>query len=105
MRFEQIHLLGQQLGIQVEAHGGDVSTLGRAEQIARAANLQVLHGDAQPGAELGRLEDRLEPFLSDLAEAHVSGVQEIRVRSGRAAAARFWPGAPCAAGAGGSCTA
>ena len=43
-------LFGEQLGVQVEPDGGDVATLLGAEQIARAANLQIAHGDAKTSA-------------------------------------------------------
>ena len=56
--------VGKQLHVQVEADGGHVAALLRAEQVARAADLQVAQGDLEAGAELRRLEDRLQALLA-----------------------------------------
>jgi hypothetical protein len=45
--------LGDHLHVQVVAHGGDVAALAGAQQVAGAADLQVLHGDAKARAQLG----------------------------------------------------
>ena len=41
----------QQLDVEVVAHGLHVAVLAVAQQVARAADLQVAHGDAEAGAE------------------------------------------------------
>ena len=38
--------------IKVEADVGDVAALGRAENIARAAELEVAHSDTEAGTQL-----------------------------------------------------
>ena len=42
--------LFQQLTIQIEPDRHDMATLGRAENAARAANLEIAHRDAKPRA-------------------------------------------------------
>ena len=51
----------------------------RAEQVARAAYLQVAHGQLEAGAELGVFPDRVEPAPSVLAERLALAVGEVCV--------------------------
>ena len=83
-RFQEVNLLRQQLRVEIEADRGDVPALRRAQQVAGAADLEVFHRDAHSRAQLGRLEDGLQPLLGDFAQAHVFGVQQIGVRASRA---------------------
>ena len=41
----------EQLAVKLEAHGRDVPALLRAEQVARAADLEVAHGNLEAAAE------------------------------------------------------
>ncbi len=77
--------VGEQARVEVEADGVDEAGLLRAEQVARAANLQVLHGDAEARAKLGRLEDGAQPLLGDGGELVILGVEEVGVGLVRAA--------------------
>ena len=47
--------LVQQLHIHVIAHGLHMAVLALAQQVARAAYLQIAHGNAETGAEAGEL--------------------------------------------------
>ena len=71
--------VGQQARVEVEADRVDEAGLLRAEQVARAANLQVLHGDAEARAQLGRLEDGAQPLLGDRRQLEVLVVEEVGV--------------------------
>ena len=53
--------LVQELDVELEADGGDVARLLRAEQLAGAADLEVAHRDREAGAELGVVGERREP--------------------------------------------
>ena len=57
------HRLLEELGVQVEADRGDGARLVVPEQVARAADLQVVRGDAEAGAQLGERLQHLEPPL------------------------------------------
>ena len=52
-----------------------------AEQVARAADLEVAHRDLEARAEVGELADRLQPLVRLLGELVVGRVQEVRVRA------------------------
>ncbi len=53
----------------------------RAEQVPRPADLEIAHRDLEPGAELRRLEDRLQPLLRRLGQRAATVVQQIGVRA------------------------
>src|ERR1017187_1832021 len=69
----------EQLAVEVEADGGDVAALFRAEDVARAANLQVAHGDFKPAAEGRILLDRADSFARALDEVHVAWQENVGV--------------------------
>ena len=73
------HRLGHQLDVEVVPDGGDVARLVGAEQVARAADLEVAHGDLESGSELGVLADRPQPLVGLLAEHPVGRMEEVRV--------------------------
>ena len=50
-----------------------------AEQVARAADLEVAHRDLEPGTELGLLADRLQPLVRLLGDGPVGREEEVRV--------------------------
>ena len=54
---------GDHLHVEVETDRGDVARLLGAEQVARAADLEVAHRDLEAGTEVGELADRLQPFV------------------------------------------
>ena len=79
--------LAGHIAVQAQRAGaGPVAALGlqprqrAAQEVARAPDLQVAHGDAEAGAELGGLADGLEPLVRVLAERHVPGVEQVGVR-------------------------
>ena len=72
MSFDLRDCLLQQLTIQIETHRHDVAALSGAEHAARAANLQIAHGDLESGAEFGELLDRSAPELTAQAEELVT---------------------------------
>ena len=51
LAFQRRDALFEELAIKLETDGGDVAALLRAEQVARAANFQVAHGDFKAAAE------------------------------------------------------
>ncbi len=65
--------------VQVEAHPGDVPGLLAAEQVARAADLQVLERHVHARAHLGVLRDRGQPFVGGLGQRLLRREQEVRV--------------------------
>src|SRR5438309_1244239 len=74
-----VHGLLEKLGVQLEADGGDVSVLRGAEDVPRPADLEVVHGDLEAGAELARLEHRLEAFPSLLRQVLLLCVEKVGV--------------------------
>ena len=76
--------LGDHLAVEVEADRGDVARLLAAEQVARAADLEVAHRDLEARAEVGELADRLQPLVRLLGEHAVgAGAAGTRTRAGR----------------------
>ncbi len=71
--------IGDELHIEVEADGRDVACLHLAEHAAGAADLEVAHGQLEPGAEVGELADRLEPPVGLLAEPLLLGMEEVGI--------------------------
>ena len=63
------HRLLQQLAVQLVADRRDVAGLLRPEDVARAADLQVAHGDLEARARARELLDRLEPLQRRLARS------------------------------------
>ena len=71
--------LADQPHVQVEADARDVAGLLAAEQVARAADLEVLHRDVHAGAQVGVLGDRGEPLVRGLGERLLRRVEEVGV--------------------------
>ncbi len=69
------------LDVEVVADRGDVAGLVGAEQVARAADLEVAHRDLEPRAELGLLADRPQPLVGLLGQHPVARVEQVRVRA------------------------
>ena len=65
--------LVQHLDVELEAERGDVPRLLGAEQIARTADLQVAHGDLEPGPELRVVGERREPGRASAVSSFASG--------------------------------
>ena len=85
-----VDALLEHLAIHVESDSGDVTALLGAEEIARAADLQIAQGDFESAAETGVLLDRIHPFAR-IARCHgIPGKQQIGVGL-RAAAADATP--------------
>src|SRR5580704_4336495 len=72
--------------VQVEADPGDMPGLLAAEQVARAADLQVLQGDVHAGAHLGVLGHGGQTFVRRLGQRRLGREEEIGVSPFRAAA-------------------
>src|SRR5207248_3977862 len=71
--------LGDELAVEVEPDGGDVAGLLGAEHVAGPADLEVAHGDLEPGPEIGELADRLEPLVGLFGEGLLARVEQVRV--------------------------
>src|SRR6266540_828875 len=70
----------QELDIQLEAECGDVTGLLVAEQVARAANLEVAHRDRETGTQLGVVGERRQAgprFGGQLGHVRI---EQVRVR-------------------------
>ena len=52
----------------------------RAEQLSRAANLEIAHGDREAGAQLGVVRERREPGAGLRRQLGGVGIEEVRVR-------------------------
>src|SRR4051794_27731100 len=57
-----------------------------AENVAGATDLEVGQRDLETGAQLGRVEDRLQPLPSDIRQLAALAVEEVRVRATRRSA-------------------
>ena len=75
--------LGEHPRVQVEADRGHVPRLLAAEDVAGAADLEVGQRDLEPGAELGGVEDRLEPLARLVRQPLAAPVQQVGVRPPR----------------------
>src|SRR5204862_1138445 len=58
---------------------GDVAMLLAAEQVSRAANLEIERRDAEAGAELGELLERRETLPCVLRDLRLRGHEEVGV--------------------------
>src|SRR5439155_26153928 len=65
--------------VEVEADGRDVTGLLAAEQVAGAADLEVLHRDLCTGAEVAVLRDRREPVVGFLGQRLLGWVEEVGI--------------------------
>ena len=55
-----LHRLGQNLLIRFKAHVGNETALFRAQQVAGAADIQILHRDIEAAAQVGEFLDGLQ---------------------------------------------
>ena len=60
--------LAHEPDIQIEAHVSDVPALLAAQQIARAADLQILHRDVHARAQISVLGDGGQPLMGGLGQ-------------------------------------
>ncbi len=67
------------LAVQVESESRDVAVLARAEQLARAADLQVRGGEAEPGAEVAELLERPQALARVLAQPARGRHEEVGI--------------------------
>ncbi len=75
--------LREQPRVEIEPDRGHVARLLPAEDVARAADLEVGQGDLEAGTQLRRVEDRLEPLPRLLAHPLAPPVEQVRVRPPR----------------------
>ena len=73
------HGLGDHTHVQVEADPGDVPGLLPAQQIAGAADLQVLHGHLHARPQVGIGGNGAQPLQGGLGQGPVGRVQEVGV--------------------------
>ena len=71
--------LADHADVEVEADALDVARLLAPEQVAGAADLEVLHGDGHAGAELGVLGDGGQPVVSRLGQRLLRRVEEVGI--------------------------
>jgi hypothetical protein len=58
---------------------GDVSGLLTAKEIARAADFQIAHGDAEAGAQLAEFFDGFEAFGCLAQDGTIGGQEQITI--------------------------
>ena len=58
----------------------------RAEQVARAANFEVAHGDLEAGAELRIVADGVQALFGDLREDLAAAERQVGIGMAAAAA-------------------
>ena len=71
--------LSQHFNVEVVAHGFHVAVLAVPQQTARAADLQIPHGDAEAGAKSGELPDGRKSLLGDIGQGLVPAEGEVGV--------------------------
>ena len=71
--------LADEADVEVEAHALDVTGLLAAEQVAGAADLEVLHGDGHAGAEVGVARDGAQAVVRRLGHRLLGRVEEVGV--------------------------
>ena len=71
--------LPQHFNVEIVAHGFHVAVLAVPQQTARAANLQIPHGNAEARAESGELPDGGKPLLGDIGQGLVPAEGEVGV--------------------------
>jgi hypothetical protein len=74
------HGLVEHLDVQLEAEGRDVARLLGAEQVARAADLEISHRDLEARPELGVVGERREPRARLGCQLRRVGIEQVRVR-------------------------
>ena len=74
------HRVREKGAVQLVADRRDVPGLLRAEQVARPADLQVPHGDAEPGAQVGVLLDGADASLG-VVRQRAGRHHEVAVRA------------------------
>ena len=67
------------LRVELESNGRDLPRLLLAEQVSRAADLEIVHRQAKAAAQVVERGKHLEPLLSVAADQRLAGKQQIRV--------------------------
>ena len=73
--------LADQPYVEVETDVGDVPGLLTAEQVARAADLQILHRHLHACAELRMGRDRRQPLVRLLGQRNLRWIEEVGIRT------------------------
>ena len=84
-RLARLDGLRQQARVEIEADRRHVPGLLAAQDVAGAADLEVGQGDLEAGAQLGRVEDGLEPLARLVRQALATAVQQVGVGPARRA--------------------
>src|SRR4030088_302781 len=79
MPAEHVDGLADQPDVEIEADTRDMPGLLGAQNVARASDFQVLHGNCHPGAEFGVLRDGRQPVMRGLGQRCLWRVKEVRV--------------------------
>src|SRR5205807_3742070 len=69
----------EQLAVEFEADGGDVAALLRAEQVSRAPDFKIAHGDFESAAEGGVLFYGGEAFANVRQQTGMAWEQKVGV--------------------------
>src|SRR5580698_6383604 len=76
---ELLHSLLEQANIRVVAYGFDVAVLFTAEQVPRAAQLQIERRDFEPGAQVAEFLQRRQTLARNLGKLRIGGHQHVGV--------------------------
>ena len=68
------------MAVELEAESHDLAVLLLAEQVAGAANLEVAHGELEPGAEVLQVADDVEALVGLLGERPRGRIHHVCVR-------------------------
>ena len=73
------HRFVEHLDVELEAEGRDMARLLGSQQVTRAADLEVAHGDLEAGAELGVVGEGGEARTSFRRQLARVGIEEVRM--------------------------
>ncbi len=78
-RFEAAHRFGQHFVVELKAHFEHVAALVFAQHLARAADLQVVHGQIKAAAQFLHLLDGVQPLGRLFGQSLDLGHHQIRI--------------------------
>ena len=85
-RTPHLDRIGKELRIEIKTDRRNVPRLFAAEQVARTANLEIRERQLESGAEVRRIEDRLEALARIIGERLFASIEQITPGTTTAAA-------------------
>ena len=77
IRTTNLYRIGEELRVEIEADRRNVPRLFATEQVARAANFEVGKCQLEAGAEVRRIEDRLQALARIISERLFASVEQV----------------------------